>query len=128
MKCKKANIKDRGGGLCWLRHIFRRHQCVDSLTIDGDWIRCGKCGREVGFVFWFDGRYECFVFHGYALYEKEIKEYVAEATYGKKEEPSESDVLYEEMRNELHDEIAQLRETTDEEINDDEQQEELIDG
>src|SRR5574344_1996842 len=122
---KNANnlIKDRGGGWIRLRHMLSKQKCLENLSLDGEWIKCSKCGNKIGYVYWMNGAYRCMVFPQYRDFTEDVERFVGKTTYGKSEAPSESDVMFDDLINEMHEEMSP---NCDEEI--EENQEELING
>lgn len=57
-----------------MKHILKK-SCLPHLTYDNDEIVCSKCGKKIGFRYWYDNDSHLFVFNDFTKYRTEIHEW-----------------------------------------------------
>lgn len=108
MKHRINLIKDKGGGIVWLRHKLRKQRCLSNLLLDGDWIKCAKCGTKLGFVYWVNGEYRFLLFPQYRKFTEPVEKFVSKTTRDRHEPLSESDQIFNDMIKEIREEMSHI--------------------
>lgn len=70
----------------FIKHLFSRHKCINNIYIDDSkdsmmpLLKCEECGREIGFIYYYDQKWMAFVHYQFKCYKKQIEKWVHEHT------------------------------------------------